>query len=147
MVSKKNRNWAWDGDKPQYAYVPDGPTPPRARKDRRRWCRGKVGVEHVPQIAEGKYLSRKNRCQWRISYSRHFDFTWWCRHERHCVNCGKILDPTVPRAECPEIRPRPEGPLPCARCGHPRSEHGSQFPFWNCHLCDCRHYWWEEALE
>ena len=32
--------------------------PQRAKKDRRRWCRGKVGVEHLPECRDYRDVKR-----------------------------------------------------------------------------------------
>lgn len=77
----------------------------RSRKDRRRWCRGRVGVEHelgvrVGRYARGRVERGKAPCHspsWRPG-------SWWCNHERYCVNCGKIVDASLDDA-CPD-RPK-----------------------------------------
>lgn len=92
----------------------------RARKDRRRWCRGKIGVEHAPEIKWSKfhtYWMARGRpdlaaCHWVVTYTmqglgadRHpvpADRHWWsCHHERVCTSCGKILNRSL-STSCPD---------------------------------------------
>lgn len=53
----------------------NGPNEPahRSNKDRKRWCRGKPGREHVMGVS----LSLRE---------------WWPRLVRHCSACGKEFD-------------------------------------------------------
>lgn len=76
------------------------------RKDTRRWCRGKVGVEHVLVIQKASW-SRNFPCRM-FSYRRgpNFPAAWVCRHQRACENCGKIIDHSIKVDECPD-RPKP----------------------------------------
>lgn len=78
----------------------------RARKNRRRWCRGKVGVEHVPETRLSRYAAYRRartdgdvpecyRAEWWPS-------RWWCNHERYCVNCGKIVVVSL-NDDCPDF--------------------------------------------
>lgn len=74
------------------------PTKPthRAKKDRKRWCRGKVGVEHKGECR--RYDEVKNAPSyfgdWRILV---------------CVECGKELDLWMPpRDGWPLSDPKPE---------------------------------------
>jgi hypothetical protein len=103
----------------------------RARKDRKRWCRGKVGVEHVREVRVsrfGKYWSDRNGkppCLWeytRWRWVRHpkpgqprtvpveESLRWRCSHESYCSACGKILEPSWSINEnekrCPDYQPR-----------------------------------------
>jgi hypothetical protein len=97
----------------------------RGRKNRRKWCRGKVGVEHQSELALNKnrvYMSTRYgddhphgaRCGWRERwawswldgvrcYLRQDRWFWSCAHMYSCRNCGKILG-NVGR-ECPEFHP------------------------------------------
>ena len=83
--------------------------PHRSRKDRKRWCGGHVGREHVPTIRLskwGRYWADTNSphagCKWIEKH--HWEFTltsrewvgtgeyrWRCRHEVGCERCGKVL--------------------------------------------------------
>jgi hypothetical protein len=97
--------------------------PHRARKDRRRWCRGKIGIEHTPEIKWSKYhlyWTARGRpdlaaCHWFVTYTmqglgaaRHPvpDGRYWsCHHERTCTSCGKILNPSL-TTSCPDYPER-----------------------------------------
>lgn len=113
------------------ATLPDTPKH-RSRKDRRRWCGGHVGREHVPVIRLSKLaMWRRDRgygatCQWQARYrwlrwgepeeligrrGRHgttviSGYRWSCTHERGCERCGKILDPFLRDRECPDYAER-----------------------------------------
>lgn len=96
------------------------PKRPRPKKDRRRWCRGKVGKPHQPVIAYHPPLHYARgevdwRCGWRCwrylgggPAEPHTDHTlgggmihnYRCHHVERCAECGKILTRTV---ECPEV--------------------------------------------
>lgn len=127
MTSRKASRRAWDwGPRLDEARVvaPEAPRTQRAKKDRKRWCRGKVGVEHQPELAVRKsaqyWKDRKDydiSCSWREN--RHWEigadgvrywkgtgfFAWSCCHEYRCANCGKILG--MVGRKCPEFRPHP----------------------------------------
>jgi hypothetical protein len=102
----------------------------RARKDRRRWCRGKVGIEHVTALVMSKWAvhfrARPDadqypqhwRCGWfekgrwcHVEGQRLREFVgngeWYysCKHVHTCTSCGKILGNATSR-ECPEYAPR-----------------------------------------
>jgi hypothetical protein len=117
--------------------VPEPPQrPPRARKDRRRWCGGHVGREHEPTVRMGSsvyvsYRRARNEalCGWRPRYRRlrvgeripedarargHGMYSvidryvWSCSHELGCERCGKILEDTIGR-RCPDYHERAGG--------------------------------------
>jgi hypothetical protein len=109
--------------------APEEPVKHRARKDRRHWCKGKVGVDHVPMIQTSKnsrWMLTKfgpdhphTRCQWEGRHAWHRIFGqkqwlateevfWFCRHERACANCGKILKSYGIGRECPDWKPQPD---------------------------------------
>lgn len=98
----------WDADEPRRQEVratEPRPRPQRARKNTRRWCRGKVGVDHVLATRLNKNVTYRNergldapacyRAEW---WKDH----WWCNHEEYCVNCGKILVVSLNQA-CPDF--------------------------------------------
>lgn len=67
-------------------------SPHRARKDTKRWCRGKVGVEHTPNVvlaAAGwqRFGGWEKRCGW----SSWKPAGWMCRHQEVCSECGRIM--------------------------------------------------------
>lgn len=64
------------------------------RKDTGKWCKGKVGREHVWKIAKTNWAINQeckyyNGVDWRTGESyRH----WKCWHLHVCANCGKHGD-------------------------------------------------------
>jgi hypothetical protein len=94
----------WD-DEPRLderrAAAPDVPRH-RARKNRRRWCRGKVGVEHVLDVRVSRHLSALNRVGAPCYRPEWWPRSWWCNHERYCTNCGKIIDASLDD-QCPDF--------------------------------------------
>lgn len=74
---------------------PVHPPKPPGRKDRARWCKGKVGREHdwvvtIPMNTDSFFLSRP--CGY-VSYTR-IDgsgwSTWLCKHRVVCSTCGRV---------------------------------------------------------
>lgn len=56
---------------------------PYNRKNTRKWCRGKVGVEHVVIIVKDNFRSQDIPC---------LTGGWFfCDHYFKCSNCGKYL--------------------------------------------------------
>jgi hypothetical protein len=88
----------------QRAAAPEVPKH-HSRKDRRRWCRGKPGVEHGErQLVLNSYAgwwSRDGGLPCRVAWSG----AWRCAHEEACSVCGKVLRRRLPTAECPDYRP------------------------------------------
>jgi hypothetical protein len=111
------------------AAVADTVKPPPGRKNKRRWCRGKPGVEHRPAAEVHSYYGRTYVCGWqKTGYyvlveplpvyprgvpvpkrrrwgKREFVVTgreWRCYHELKCAECGKWLGLV---SSCPD---RPE---------------------------------------
>jgi hypothetical protein len=81
--------------------------PHRAKKNRRRWCRGKPGNDHAPHVVFKPYGSFT--CKWvtiiRGSWQPGY---WTCYHREECQLCGKVLND---RVTCPD---RPPG-LPASK--------------------------------
>jgi hypothetical protein len=77
-------------------------SPHRSSKNRRRWCRGKPGVEHQPVMTKRGYHSDTDttcrRCPWGLR-------DWWCYHVDQCATCGRVLRHYEGR-ECPDFEPR-----------------------------------------
>ena len=75
--------------------------PHRSRKNTRRWCRGKPGIEHHPEltIRQWGYL-RGDPCHYWAVLGE-----WICYHVQRCTECGKILCHLGD--ECPDYTPRP----------------------------------------
>lgn len=139
-MSKKLRNWGVE--KPQNV-IPKT-VKPHAKKNRRRWCKGKEGVEHQPHIVPDRPWCKP--CHWGTSFYRGYHISWRCRHRLRCQVCEKVLLDVVAVEDCPDLRPKPQGPLPCDHCAHPDVSHESVRGPWNhaCTLCDCRGFWWAE---
>lgn len=80
------------------------------KKDTRRWCRGKAGVEHTPEIIMGQSYGKG--CARGGHYDRsaktwNTGVVWLCYHVLACTGCGKHLRDVV---ECPQ-RPADVPPL------------------------------------
>lgn len=79
--------------------------PRSARKDTKRWCRGKAGVEHEPVISKRRGEPWSTRgCHppdaWQL---RVWPFrTWICVHDERCGNCGRVLRRYLTARECPD---------------------------------------------
>lgn len=84
-------------DKPPL--MDDETRPQHSRKNTKRWCKGKEGVEHLPTVELDKnygFLDRmgKPRC------GTDADILWMnCTHHVVCEKCGKIM------ASRPEVCP------------------------------------------
>ena len=82
-----------------------------AKKNTRRWCRGKVGVEHIPEIKLTKWPYQRG-CKpppaWALERRPQID--WWCEHERACATCGKILSTNLDKPNCPVYVALPAAP-------------------------------------
>lgn len=111
--------------------APEVASKTRAKKDRRRWCRGKVGVEHVVVVQETKNYrwmltkygpdNPRTACHWtRHHWSSRNEPHWSCRHERACATCGKIMMHSYYESigkDCPDWVEQPtEVPCVCYRC-------------------------------
>lgn len=70
-----------------------------AKKDRKRWCKGKVGREHdyQVQVRPNDWGMRRDKpCK---PWSDRYD--WWiCKHAMICQNCGRQED--ITQDQCPE---------------------------------------------
>ena len=80
----------------------------RARKDRRRWCKGKPGREHVLVVREPASPS------WVCGPSRLFirserEAGWACYHQLVCERCSKVLMWRLPAGDCPDWKERNAG--------------------------------------
>ena len=92
--------WVGDGDPVSARRRTDPVHPPRppAHKDKARWCRGKVGVEHVwrvmvPVNADGWFIGRA--CEKVVYYTGAGEMVrewsrWMCKHRVVCASCGKV---------------------------------------------------------
>ena len=86
------------------------------RKKTGRWCKGKVGVEHTPElVVNHNYESIRLRgCEWReLMYWRngerhHWKWVYSCCHAYQCAACGKYTEWTLKnKEECPDFKPVP----------------------------------------
>jgi hypothetical protein len=90
------------------------------KKNTRRWCRGKVGVEHQLEVRldERTTAWRQHmhpdrplcyRPDWLAqggrSGRRPESWSWMCSHIRVCTVCGKIFDQFL-GTECPDYTPK-----------------------------------------
>ena len=69
---------------------------PPGKKETKRWCKGKVGREHVRGLVFSAWaVARgKERCGWASRWNIHirgYRLTWACRHREVCVNCGRVF--------------------------------------------------------
>jgi hypothetical protein len=75
--------------------IRDRVRPVRGRKNRRRWCRGKVGVEHELELTVWDiYLSRGITECYRYQPGKRWT-RWVCVEQERCTQCGKILRHTL----------------------------------------------------
>jgi hypothetical protein len=85
------------------------------KKKTGKWCKGKVGVEHVTEIVKNHNLERIE-CGWHPArYLRKgravvgvHSWRYSCRHARRCVNCRKYVEYLLPGEQCPDYQPRDE---------------------------------------
>jgi hypothetical protein len=116
---------------PSYAVEDEDPRslPHRRKRRRRRWCKGVEGVEHTPVIRLIPYIesARRYPVQGRsgdVSMARHHATCrwanwkvrrrggvddWWvyvCGHRRVCATCGRVLNHSIPKQECPHYTAR-----------------------------------------
>lgn len=75
----------------------NAPRRPRAKKDTRKWCKGKKGVEHTPELVV-HHTATRLQC----GESNWAPHRWWCRHAIRCSACGKYLNEWLTREECPD---------------------------------------------
>ena len=70
-----------------------------AKKDRKRWCKGRAGVEHVWQIEKpSNHPGWQTRsCQWNIWPRKQY---WHCIHRCICQNCGR--QEPIAKEQCPD---------------------------------------------
>lgn len=63
------------------------------RRDTKRWCRGKAGVEHRVQVVSFKDIDCREWSELGKSYL--------CFHENRCAECGRRLGFIKPQ-DCPD---------------------------------------------
>jgi len=121
---RKNPAYRYKGEIPA-TDSPDRPVP--GKKDTRRWCKGKVGREHVPgplTLANGvahldapcvrdaeravhnlaPYADPSASPEYRRLGAR---YSIWlggrCWHQVRCVNCAKVLTDFASILDCPDV--------------------------------------------
>lgn len=84
------------------------------RKPTAKWCKGKVGREHVTEIVVNHNYSSTRDCRWGaiyFSFARRAegpkDYRYWCRHSRKCTACGKYVEYFLKDEDCPSYTPKP----------------------------------------
>jgi hypothetical protein len=83
---------------------------PRSRKNRRRWCKGKVGVEHVPgEPVPGTHGGWRLHhgvplCDSAPEWAHTLVGLWWCNHQVRCERCARVLVDGLGE-KCPDIPP------------------------------------------
>jgi hypothetical protein len=104
-VARADAKWEDEGrgrpsaDVPEVARV----APRRGRKNRKRWCGGHVGREHVPVVRLSHWgqwrVTRKLpscvRLEWHPS-------RWLCTHQEMCSRCGRVMR-VLDNRECPDF--------------------------------------------
>lgn len=100
----------------------------RGRKNTRKWCRGKEGVEHKLETRVSKWgvsiLTRfpesdyagcgwRQRSRWTITATegRSYgpipgEWRYNCNHEEYCTECGRIMKHQLRANDCPLWKPR-----------------------------------------
>lgn len=107
-MSSEKRRTKYYGESDAKVWPADHPVTgrPKARKDTRRWCRGKVGVEHVIAVTVGNW-AQSYRFACRRANDRELRLwpgqPWVCRHQRSCTHCAKVLDYSLPWRDCPDL--------------------------------------------
>lgn len=63
------------------------------RKNTRRWCKGRPGREHTPEIAvPDNRLGLRDKCGWYdLRIGGLTTASYYCQHVERCAACGKVL--------------------------------------------------------
>ncbi|HJW01370.1 MAG TPA: hypothetical protein VJ617_19950 [Arthrobacter sp.] len=84
------------------------------KKSTARWCKGKVGREHVTEIVLNHNYSNRKACMWYpiyYSFARRDegpkDYRYWCQHSVKCTVCGKYVEYFLKPEQCPTFQPKP----------------------------------------
>lgn len=75
-------------------------------KPTRKWCKGKVGREHVTVIViPDNAINRTCRTDERLRWQQE-RYTWaiGCYHAEICTVCGKQVRPFLKPGECPDMK-------------------------------------------
>lgn len=150
-MSKKFRNLEWGGPDPRDVVPPEETRTSPARKNTRKWCRGKVGVAHTPVITLDKgwtgfmdrFVIERPRCRWWPSMWRgEKGLDYRCGHRRTCAACKKVLDRYIEPKFCPDYAPKPETVI--CKCAHPWADHAR---YHSCMECPCERFRWIDQPE
>jgi hypothetical protein len=81
----------------------------KKKKDTKRWCKGKVGREHVPCITKASSggSCRCNYAPWSIRHKSGETTPlkkYICWHQKSCQVCGKVLEWFLTEEECPDYK-------------------------------------------
>ncbi len=93
---------------------------PSRHRDTRRWCRGKEGVEHLPEFTRDRPEAEApcyRRDDWYRLLKmddpsdpyRYYNAPWECRHRITCAVCGKVLTTWPAWDLCPVLDASAEG--------------------------------------
>jgi hypothetical protein len=85
--------------------INENPRTTPGRKNTKKWCRGKVGVEHQPVLvfdSRQAYLA-EDCLAFKARVQRWGNALKWCLHVKECAKCGKITEHSVQASECPTI--------------------------------------------
>ncbi len=104
----------WDKSKDEKRDVMTRQT--NKRKSTAKWCRGKVGVVHTPELVVNHNYNPVMVCKWfgiYYSFARRDEgpkrWRYSCRHSYKCTNCGKYTEYYLKNIEeCPDFKPQPE---------------------------------------
>lgn len=103
-------NWGNDtAPRPQDAPVSERVRPQRSKKNTRKWCKGKVGVEHSVETVRHHYYSHHRQCHWwefGVGRYGHTERSWICYHAERCTVCGKYVTNNL-RFKCPDFSGAP----------------------------------------
>jgi hypothetical protein len=88
------------------------------RKPTNKWCKGKVGREHTPELVINHNYTRpgwtcgwKEIMAWRNGERGHWKWHYSCKHSYRCTTCGKYTEDWLKnKEECPEFTPKPAEP-------------------------------------
>ncbi len=105
-LAEDNSNYrASSVERRDFRHSGDGPEEtagkPKRKKDTKRWCRGKEGVEHIPEIKKRQGYGGFRSCKMLNVSSERYPSIWSCNHELVCANCGKIIEWTL-GDDCPD---------------------------------------------
>jgi len=103
----------WDKSKDEKRDVMSRQT--NKRKPTNKWCKGKAGVEHTPELVVNHNMANR-ACRWfplYFSYARRAEgvksYRYSCKHSYRCTACGKYTEYFLKNVEeCPDYTPKPE---------------------------------------